>query len=357
MFYNVLETVTVNSQHYQESIIETITAFQWIGIVYLLGAIIMLVKLFTNLYHITRIDKFAQANLSNELPSNVKFVVADVVPFSFLKNVYINPNKYKQKQLKEIIAHELVHINQQHTYDCLFYELLIVFFWFHPIVYKYRTSAKELHEFLADEGAISSGISGVEYQQLLFEQATGLKILTLANSFNYSLVKRRIIMLTKIKSSRVAKIRLLYVLPILGALIIAFACNNEKDTISDENLKTVSVNDAITQAEKVENEIYFQVEVMPEYPGGDAELRNFISSNVTYPLEAKAKGIEGRVFTQFIVNKEGKVEDVKVVRGVDPLLDEEAIRVISAMPYWTPGENEGKKVKVSFTVPINFQLN
>lgn len=378
IFYNVLETVTVNAIGYEQSLISAITTFQWIAIIYIAGVIAMLLILVIKLFKITRIDKFAVANAAFDLPKNVKLISADVTPFSFLKNIYINPTIYTPKELKEIIMHEQVHINQQHTYDCLFYELLIVFFWFHPIVYKYRTSARELHEFLADEGAIRSGISGVEYQQLLLNQATGLKTLTLANSFNYSLVKRRLIMLTKIKSSRIARVRLLYVLPVLGALVLAFACNDEKqespikdikesfmlDGNSQTNTKAVKDSQGLIISEEIQEnsnkengDVYITAEKMPEFPGGDWELRKFIASNIKYPKEAVEKGISGRVFISFVVNTEGSVENVQIAKGVDPLLDEEAIRVVSALPEWIPGEEKGEKVNVSFTIPINFKLN
>ena len=96
---------------------------------------------------------------------------------------------------------------------------------------------------------------------------------------------------------------------------------------------------------------------MPEFPGGDLELRKYIAQNIQYPEIAKENGIQGKVFVQFVVNQKGEVEQVKVVRGVDPSLDKEAVRVIQSLPKWKPGSQRGKPVKVSFTVPINFQLN
>ena len=112
------------------------------------------------------------------------------------------------------------------------------------------------------------------------------------------------------------------------------------------------------------NEIYFIVEKMPEFPGGDVEMRNFITENTKYPEEAKAKGLSGKVFVQFVIDKEGNVVNIKIARGVDPILDKEAIRVVQSMPKWKPGEQSkkvnGEKVwipkNVAFTVPVNFEL-
>ena len=83
---------------------------------------------------------------------------------------------------------------------------------------------------------------------------------------------------------------------------------------------------------------------------------NFIASNVKYPQVAKENGITGKVFVQFVVSKDGSVKNVTIARGVDKLLDEEALRVIKSLPNWTPGKNRGVAVNVQFTIPINFQL-
>src|SRR3989339_210444 len=125
-----------------------------------------------------------------------------------------------------------------------------------------------------------------------------------------------------------------------------------------EVLNIVEDDVEIEEEEEVEEaQVFFIVENMPEFPGGDLELRKYIAQNIQYPEIAKENGIQGRVFVQFVVNQKGEIEKVTVARGVDPSLDKEAIRVIQNLPKWKPGSQRGKPVKVSFTVPINFQLN
>nr|MDA3892773.1 M56 family metallopeptidase [Salinivirgaceae bacterium] len=223
-------------------------------------------------------------------------------------------------------------------------------------VYKYRNAAKELHEYLADEGAINAGIAEDTYQKLLFEQATGVSMLALVNSFSYSLIKSRLVMLTKIRSSKVAKARMLMALPIVMVLLVVFACNKSNQS-EVQNTDPVLRSVLDKAGNKTEEVVFFEVDNMPQFEGGDSALRDFIASHVKYPKEAKEDGIQGRVFVQFVVSKNGKVEQVKVVRGVHDLLDKEALRVISALPDWKPGMKNGKCVTVSFTVPINFQLD
>ena len=95
---------------------------------------------------------------------------------------------------------------------------------------------------------------------------------------------------------------------------------------------------------------------MPEYPGGELELRKFIARNVKYPSEARVNGIQGKVFVKFVVSKTGEVTNINIARSVDPHLDAEAVRVLANLPKWKPGTIKGEPVNVSFTVPINFQL-
>lgn len=113
----------------------------------------------------------------------------------------------------------------------------------------------------------------------------------------------------------------------------------------------------VSNSEEVNNEEILQVaENMPEFPGGTAELMKFLSKNIQYPSIAQENGVQGRVILQFVVNTDGSITDPVVLRSVDPDLDKEAIRVIQAMPKWIPGKHHGKKVRVKFTLPIQFRL-
>jgi periplasmic protein TonB len=111
------------------------------------------------------------------------------------------------------------------------------------------------------------------------------------------------------------------------------------------------------EAEVGEAEIFFIVEDMPDFQGGGQDaFRNYIAQNLRYPQIAAENGIQGRVFVQFVVNADGTVSNAEVVRGVDPSLDREALRVVMSSPRWTPGRQRGEPVRVAFTFPINFVL-
>ena len=105
-----------------------------------------------------------------------------------------------------------------------------------------------------------------------------------------------------------------------------------------------------------EEQIFKIVEKMPSFPGGDVELMKFISNNIRYPVVAQENGIEGRVVVSFVVGKDGNITDAQILRGVDPNLDKEALRVVNSMPKWNVGEQRGKPVRVRFSIFLNFEL-
>ena len=113
----------------------------------------------------------------------------------------------------------------------------------------------------------------------------------------------------------------------------------------------------VEEEEESSQQIFMVVEEMPEFPGGQAALMSFIAKSIKYPVVAQENGIQGRVTCSFVVNKDGSIVDAEVIRGIDPSLDKEALRVINTMPKWKPGKQRGKPVRVKFTVPINFRLN
>ena len=119
-------------------------------------------------------------------------------------------------------------------------------------------------------------------------------------------------------------------------------------------LTTVSAQKTVVA--KKNQQVFDVVEKMPEYPGGQAALFEYLQKNVKYPADAEKKKVEGRVLVTFIVNTDGSITDIEVVRKTFPSLDAEAVRVISGMPRWKPGEQKGQKVRVKYTVPLTFRL-
>ena len=131
----------------------------------------------------------------------------------------------------------------------------------------------------------------------------------------------------------------------------------EINTEDDKDVEVVIAPPVEAPVEEEEEEVIFMVvETMPEFPGGQQALFKYLGENVKYPVIAQENGIQGRVICQFVVNSDGKIVDVQVVRGVEASLDAEAKRVIESMPAWTPGRQGGKNVRVKYTLPIRFKL-
>ena len=136
----------------------------------------------------------------------------------------------------------------------------------------------------------------------------------------------------------------------------------EESTIqaSDDTQAAVEVKYTPVEVEEEEvdeQQIFTIVEEQPEFPGGMAECYKWIGKNLQYPTISAENGVQGRVTVNFVVNADGSIVDVKVLRGVDPYLDKEAIRVVSKMPKWKPGKQRGKAVRCSFNLPVRFKLN
>ena len=129
---------------------------------------------------------------------------------------------------------------------------------------------------------------------------------------------------------------------------------------NDENGEVLKAKDAIitepVKPREEENKVFEVVEQMPSFPGGSGALMQYLSKNIKYPPVAEENGIQGRVVCSFVVERDGSVSDVRILKGVDPSLDKEAIRVVSAMPKWIPGRQNGQMVRVKYNLPVTFRL-
>lgn len=127
----------------------------------------------------------------------------------------------------------------------------------------------------------------------------------------------------------------------------------------DKGGEVLKLKEAVAQPEpkpEVENKVFDVVEQMPSFPGGPSALMKYLSENTRYPVVAQENGVQGRVVVSFVVEKDGHITDVKVVRSVDPSLDKEAARVVKSMPSWIPGKQNGSAVRVKYNVPVSFKL-
>jgi len=358
---------------------------QWIeiaAVVYFTGTLIFLLRFVLQLIQLYRITR--RFGIKESQGQRVVFVDRGYSPFSFFNLVFINENAIPAGSLLTILEHEQVHIRQHHTLDMILVELAAILQWFNPIIWLTSREMKSIHEYLADEGVLQTGISRSQYQQMILDETMGIQVNSLTNNFNVSLLKKRITMMTKSKSGTWAKSKMLIALPALAALLFLLPASSVSSSSDSGNLDKTQSPPAIgvppaavpitasmepqdkekkkTEAKYVpgqpdKNGVYPVVEQQPEYTGGDEARIKFMVENIKYPEEAKKAGIQGKVFVTFVIQADGAVTDVKVLRGIGGGCDEEAVRVVKMMPNWIPGEDKGKKVAVQFNLPIKFRLD
>ena len=302
-----------------------------LAIIYLSGAVTCLLYKMIDLVRLIRFIPRGCLWVHTENGNHIHCHAHDVVPFSWMNHIVISEKDYEENG-HNILLHEQAHIACGHSWDVLWLSFVEVLQWFNPFVWMLSKEIQDIHEYEADLTVLHKGINAKDYQLLIIQKVVGSGSYTFANNFNHSSLKKRITMMIKEKSNPWARLKYLYILPIVAICMIA-CTQSAKSTMS-----------------------YEEVEVKPEYPGGMGELGKLLNSNLKYPLIPFENGVQGEVLVQFVVDKEGNVEEVTVFKGVDPHLDAEALRVIKMMPKWKPGKHEGKEVNVKCTIPVGFRL-
>ncbi len=351
--------------------------------------------------------------------------------FSFFNHVAINRQGLTYEESVQVLAHELAHVRQCHSWDTLFVQLVRCLLWFNPFAWLYVRELSTIHEYLADEAVLRQGNEETysHYLQLLFKQATGMKYSPIVNNFHFSTIKNRITMMNQPKSHR-GWVKALSALPVAALLLFANCKNQEptqeQATIPDGTYLVQPFTETYRDGKLVEREfmgviipldsvgehkefadsaeaVRFNINIhetvakssrvtammnlsdssvnwyqvawndaddildwfnkednspieLAEFPGGFEAMGNFIAQSIVYPEQAKTDGVEGRVFVQFIVEPDGNIGDVTLFRGIGGGCDEEALRVIKAMPQWKPARFKGKPTRSRFQIPIKFML-
>ncbi|WP_139853854.1 M56 family metallopeptidase [Aequorivita sinensis] len=332
--------------------------------------------------------------------------------FSFFSTIYLG-EIVSEENKASIIAHEKVHIQQKHSYDLLYFELLRIVFWFNPLVYMFQNRIATLHEYIADSEITRNKDKKQYYQNLLSEVFQTEQISFVNTFFKQSLIKKRIIMLQKSKSQKGAQVKYLLLLPIIFSMLFYTSCSNEpkpeeiqSTSQSDSEVMTkinelaeaimkkgdmtaeeekalklltteaqpgdkvyTSVSEYLddTKGENGTDVPYSVIDQVPAYPGcsGDNEtMRKCMSTKIAESINsnfntsiANDLNISGRqrIAVQFKIDKTGNVTDVRA-RAKHPELEAEAMRVVNLLPQMKPGEQKGEKVGVLYSLPIVFDV-
>jgi hypothetical protein len=493
--------------------------------VYALVSIALLSRFVLNLI---TIEQKIKTNATQKIQNATLVLLNEnVLPHTFLSYIFINKENFENKKIEgELFSHELTHVQQKHTLDILFIEILKTIFWFNPILILYKKAIQLNHEFLADENVVRSHNNVPYYQSLLLQKGNGTQTIYLASNLNFLVTKKRLIMMTKTTSSKTIFLKKIAILPV-STLLIYFLCfetvaqqrnqtstnQSEKSKVSDDvklddyfagvrfkvykkgsNRKTAVIGEdlildklyeelttedkakfktwltvpnaivkksptkkefedykdskkyaiwidnknvpnselnkytpeeiayfsgsavfknartkkhpqpfqfwffthsyfdknnmgkkptkypgdkvelfidyekeiavekaprldkevAIPKDQEPKSDIYLAVEKRPEFQGGIQKFYDFVGQNYKMP---DVKDLKGRVFIQFVVEKDGSLTNFKVLRDIGHGTGEEAVRVLKLSPKWIPGEENGKKVRVLYSLPISIQGN
>ena len=295
-----------------------------------------------------------------------------IIPFSIFNIAVISVADYNSPAKNSILTHEFAHIKYKHSYDLIVATMFCILLWYNPAVWRMTAELRANHEYEADTEVLKSGLSKREYQYTLLKKAIGRSFPVLANSLNHSNLKKRITMMQKSNSSKSRRARVLALIPaaILGlAVINTPLVSNALERLSNSGMDIVlnhkgSENSALNN--RLDNEatttpdrkVVKTAEVMPKYPGGEQAMFKFLIDNMKFP-ESEMDRPAGRynVVVSFIVDTDGKIDEIEIVRSQGEGFDNEAKRVVSLFPKFTPGTVGGKPVAVSYTLPVVFSLS
>lgn len=333
----------------EHSFIMSLTDF--LLLILISGIIVLLVRLFIQLTAIInlRLKSGYQSTL------NYKIIILDkaVTPFSFFNWIFVPHNSLNEedKDMEVMMAHEKEHVDQFHSLDILISEVFCILFWWNPITWLLRREIKINLEYLADKGVLEKGIESKQYQYLLLQVIKSSAIIPIVNNFNVSQLKKRITMINKKRTSGLMSFKYLFALPVVAMMLLG----NAQNTFSNQ-IESAVEKSLISESSQQKENVYTMVEQMPKYLGGDNAMMEYIGSNLKYPESAAKENVEGRVVLRFVVAKSGEIKDITVLRSLDSRCDAEAMRVVSEMPKWTPGKQNGKEVDVYYTLPILYKL-
>lgn len=289
-------------------------------------------------------------------------------PASYFGYILLPSFDPEDQDQRQILLHESVHVTKKHSFDLLFTHLFKAIFWFNPLVYLFEKLLREVHEFQADQG-VTQSFSQFDYSRLLLRLIVKDKSWQLTNNFNQFQTKKRILMMNREKSNSVSKSRFLMVLPLVSLLILVFACDQnlaDDETINPDNVVEVINENGDSELKEMVNgklievsadEIFDVVEDQPKPVGGMQAWNEYLAANINYPAQAKEMEIEGTVIAVFVINTDGSITDVELLRGIGGGCDEEALRVIQNAPNWEPGKQRGREVRTRMRLPIRFKLS
>ncbi|CAL65067.1 M56 family metallopeptidase [Christiangramia forsetii] len=399
----ILPTVVVSE--------ESTFSINWWLATYILGVCASLFLFFKKYYRLNKL--FSLNKIAEERNFKIIEIPNSNLAYTFFNTIFLG-DQLSNEEKDQILSHEMVHVKQKHSLDLVFFELLKIIFWFNPLVYIYQTRIAGVHEFIADKEVVKTTAKKTYYEQLLNTAFSTQNISFINQFFNHSLIKKRIFMLQKNKSSRLSKFKFLIIIPLMMLMLTYVACSEDNSADLDSEMPETTTSEIIAKLKvhlenkeslsQEEKEQFLQllekreelldkeaqangkivesfprdglakvpfavVDQVPVFPGcenlGSNEVQKkcmsdkisqFVSKNFDTSL-GKKLGLTGlnRVIVQFRIDETGAIADIKA-RAAHPELEDEAKKVISNIPQMQPGEQKGRAVSVMYSLPIAFKV-
>jgi len=351
---STLDAIVIRAEGIRHTVTTGLSSVEWLTMIYFIGVglylIIFLYKLIKLWFSISG------SKIILVEGSKIFIINENISPCSFFNYIFIDKNTYDKKESEQIIRHEKVHIREYHSIDLIFIEILTIIFWFNPFIYLYSKSLKDTHEFFADKEVINSGNNSNEYKKLIFEFSYGSELIGMTNNFNSSTILRRMKMLNSAKSGKIATLKVLISVPLIAVFVIAFACTKQE---INQPIKPSDFGHILD-----ENGHKQKPDKFPRPKIGWNELEKWIAQNLKYPSSKADSKVTVKINVNFYVDENGKISNVQSANGaiageswkskVGNGFDEEAERVVRAMPDWEPAVYKGKPYKMPAMVGVVF---
>ncbi len=341
-----------------------LTILFWTGVTFVLARVLI------SILSILRIIRQGEP-VREEDGCRILVTERNIDPFSWMKYIVLSRNDWELPH-ESILTHEKAHIAYGHSIEILLVDVLSALQWFNPAIWMLRADLKELHEYEADDAVLRAGTNLKEYQYLLIRKAVSKSGYSVANSFNHSILKNRITMMSKSRSSLSRGLRALWLLP-LACLAIGLQARTVYVPVDKDSEKNVSeekprgyLSEIVVVGyggqEAPRHHKSLEKDKLPSIKNPDMDMEAVCSENfsrwlntrLVYPDEAKTD--DGTILAKFTVGTDGKVKDIEILWSVSEQLDGIVARQIAKSPDWTPAMKDGKPVEMSFIQPVVFMV-
>lgn len=347
--------------------LKNVSPLYWLSCLYLAGFLVSILLSAIRLLKIRKLILQYSFTYSKDHSYKLAATNGEHPTFSFLHYIFWdNTASLKPEEERQILQHETAHVKFKHSIDLLCLELLTALFWFNPLIYLFRRSLQQAHEFQADQYALQSGEEN-SYLSLMVKQSFRQANIPLVSTFFQHNTLTRIRMI-KTKPTHTL-LRASFSIFLAATVFFVASCEDETTKLeNDPQLSTeepsanssAELADNFSEASKeqarVNDQVFEVVEEQPHPAGGMDAFYAFVGNELQYPAQANRLGVEGSVYVQFIVTEQGNVEEVKVLKGIGAGCDAEAARVIK-LSKWEPGRQKGRAVKVRMIMPISYRLS